>query len=138
LLDIVNGPFLQDPDYQLNADLQDANLLRRMGQAYAGMAAFEDSHPGHVSNLQYMALLEEPVAAITRLYEQLAYPVDAELGGKIEQFLARQASGGRARPRKELSDHGYTREAVESDPQINAYLHRYHVMLEHKRNTGAK
>lgn len=138
LLDIVNGPFLQDPDYQLNRDLQDANLLRRMGQSYAGMAAFEDSHPERVINLQYVALLDNPVAEVTRLYEQTPCAADAGLASRIEQFLGRQASGGRARPRKELSGHGYTRQAVESDSQIEAYLRRYHVMLESTRNTGSK
>ncbi len=138
LLDIVNGPFLQDPDYQLHRDLQDSNLLRRMGQAYAGMSVFADSHPDHVINLQYVALLDDPVGEVTRLYKQAFYPLDANLGDKIGQFLGRQKSGGRARPRKQLSDHGYTRQAVESDPQISTYLGRYHVMLERTRNTGAK
>ena len=138
LLDIVNGPFLRDPDYLLNRDLQDAKLLRRMGMSYAGMTAFEDSHPDRVINLQYLALVDEPAAELTRFFEQAAYAKDADLEDRVEEFLGRQKSGGRAEPRKELSDHGYTREAVECDPQIEAYLRRYHVRSERTRNTGTK
>lgn len=47
-----------------------------------------------------------------------------------------QKRGGRAQPRQEMSDHGYTRRQVESDPSLASYLQRYQVVLEPTRHTG--
>ena len=136
LLDIVNGPFLEDPDYQAKLNQDESYCLNRMGEAYGSMARFETAHPERVLNMQYVDLLNTPVDEIRRVYRELHYPPDAEIGLKIQEFLARQKAGGRTKPRQQMTAHGYTRESVESDPALVSYLKRYKVVLEPARNTG--
>ena len=136
LLDIVNGPFLKDPDYQAKLNQRESFCLKRMGAAYGNMAAFEAAHPERVLNMQYVDLLNTPVDEICRVYRELDYPSDTEMEQKIPDFLARQKAGGRTKPRQQMTAHGYTRETVESDPALASYLKRYKVVLESSRNTG--
>jgi hypothetical protein len=136
LLDIVNGPFLTDQNYQAKLNQDEAFCLKRMGKAYAKMAEFEAAHPQQVRNIQYVDLLKSPVDEIVSVYRELDFAPDVGLPQKIQEFLARQKAGGRARPRQEMTAHGYTREQVESDPVLASYLKRYEVVLEPTRNTG--
>lgn len=137
LLDIVNGPFLRDPDYQAKLNQGESFCLNRMGRVYREMADFETAHPDRVLNMQYVDLLSEPVKEIDRIYREAKFELDPALGKKIEGFLAHQQAGGRARPRGQLSDHGYTRQTVENNSALRSYLQRYKVVLEPSRNTGA-
>jgi hypothetical protein len=136
LIDIVNGPFLTDQNYQEKMDLQQSLCLKRMGQVYTKMAEFENSQPERVGNIQYVDLLNAPVEEIARVYRAAGLQSDTALEQKIQEFLARQKAGGRARPRQQMSDHGYTRQQVENNPDLHSYLQRYKVMLEQNRNTG--
>jgi hypothetical protein len=81
-------------------------------------------------------MLKTPVEEVSRVYQQAGFPPDPTLEQNIQSFLAQQRSGGRARPRDQMSNHGYTREKVEHDPALASYLERYKVVLEEKRNTG--
>jgi hypothetical protein len=136
LLDIVNGPFLKDQNYQAKLNQDESFCLKRMGKAYAKMAEFEAAHPQQVRNIQYVDLLKSPVDEIVSVYRELDFVPDVGLPQKIQEFLARQKAGGRARPRQEMTAHGYTREQVESDPALASYLKHYEVVLEPTRNTG--
>ena len=136
LLDIVNGPFLRDPNYLAELNTDTGFCLQRMGHAYTGLAEFEAAHPGRVNNLEYADLLYSPTAEITRIFDALAYPADKTIGDKIDDFLGQQKAGGRASPRQHFSDHGYTREKVEGDPLVAAYIKKYQVTIEDNRNTG--
>ena len=136
LVDIVNGPFLKTQDYQLKLDRDNSRCLNRMGGVYNHMAQFESAHADLVMNLQYVSLLDEPVEEITRIYKQSDHDADPALAGKIRDFLKQQQSGGRAKPRQQIVDHGYTRKRVESHPDLADYLQRYRVLLEPTRNTG--
>jgi hypothetical protein len=136
LVDIVNGPFLADQNYQEKMDYEQSLCLKRMGQVYTRMAEFENSHPERVGNIQYVDLLNVPVEEIARVFREADFQPDTALEQKIQEFLARQKAGGRARPRQQMSDHGYTRQQVENNPDLHSYLQRYKVMLEQNRNTG--
>ena len=136
LLDIVNAPFLANQSYQAQLNQQESYCLKRMGRAYAKMAAFESAFPERVLNMQYVDMLKTPVEEISRVYQQMGFAPDPTLEQNIQSFLAQQRSGGRARPRDQMSNHGYTREKVEHDPALASYLERYKVVLEEKRNTG--
>ena len=137
LVDIVNGPFLKDRDYQAKLNQEESFCLKRMGKSYAKMAEFEIAHPERVLNIQYVDLLNASVEEIGRVYREAGFLSDAALEQKIQEFLALQKAGGRARPRQEISNHGYTRQNVENDPALVSYLQRYQVVLESTRNTGA-
>jgi hypothetical protein len=137
LLDIVNGPFLADQGYQARLNHEESFCLKRMGRVYARMAEFESAHPERVLNIQYVELLTNPVAEIGRIYRAGGFPSDASLAQKIQGFLAQQKAGGRAHPRQQISEHGYTRQQVEGEPDLAAYLQRYKVLLEPSRNTGS-
>ena len=136
LLDIVNGPFVTNRDYQANLNLEESFCLNRMGRVYTRMAEFEVAHPERVLNMQYVDLLNAPVEEIARVYREAGLQSDAALEQEIQEFLTRQKKGGRAQPRQQISDHGYTRQKVENDPALHAYLQRYNVVLEPNRNTG--
>jgi hypothetical protein len=136
LLDIVNGPFLADRDYQLQLDTRESHCLKRMRRVYASMASFESAHPTRVLNMSYVDLLNSPADEIDGVYRAAGYAPDARQGEKIREFLAQQKAGRRTQPHQQIADHGYTREQVEGDPEVAAYLQRYKVVLEHTRNTG--
>ena len=138
LLDIVNGPFLRDPNYLAELDIDTGFCLQRMGRSYAAMARYEKAHPDRVINLEYADLLKSPVEEVTRMFKTVAYPVDTTIGDRVNAFLGQQKAGGRAPPRQNFSDHGYSREKVESDPLVAAYIKNYQVMIEANRNTGVK
>lgn len=136
LLDIVNGPFLTDRNYQARLNQDESFCLKRMGLAYTRMAEFEMAHPERVLNIQYVDMLNAPVEEIARIYSHAGLQSDAALARKIEEFLTRQRKGGRAKPRQQMADHGFSRERVENEPAVHAYLQRYKVILEPNRNTG--
>lgn len=138
LLDIVNGPFLCDPSYLAELDTDSGYCLQRMGRAYAGLAEFEVAHPERVNNLEYADLLRAPTAEIKRVFNAVDYPTDTKIGEKIDAFIEQQKAGGRAPPRKHFSDHGYTREKVQGDPLVAAYIKNYRVTVEDNRNTGVE
>ncbi|MEH6583408.1 MAG: sulfotransferase [Halioglobus sp.] len=138
LLDIVNGPLMANSNYLEVLDREASCNLERMGKVYAKMSAFESRHPERVLNLQYVNLLNNPGEEVSRVFSEAKLPEDPELNDKVHTFLEQQKSGGRAMPRQSMSDHGYTREQVESHPLLATYLQHYQVMREESRNTGAQ
>lgn len=137
LINIVDGPFLEDADYIAGLEREESHCLRRMGDYYANLEQFEDARPDAVCNVQYLGLLDDPAAAISSVFRQLAYPPDARLQTKVASFLERQKAGARVKPRQRLFDTGYSREDVEGDPRIAHYLQRYELAAETTRQTGA-
>ncbi|MBT4518786.1 MAG: sulfotransferase [Halieaceae bacterium] len=127
LINIVNGPFLQDSGYMAKREQQGSRSLERMAILFRHMEQFEVDHPGRVTNVHYQALLDSPVAQVSGLFRQLNCPVDDELEFKIENFLSHQKAGGRARPRDELDDFGYRRQDLLGNPPIAHYLLHYGV-----------
>ncbi len=137
LIDVVDGPFLEDRAYLARLERDEHRCMRRMGRRFEHLEAFEAVHPDRVLNVQYADLLTSPVETITRLFGHTRYRADRELPASIEAFLAAQRAGHRARPRGEMLDYGYTRALVEQYPPIAHYLQRYGVPVEEKRQTGA-
>ncbi len=137
LIDIVNGPFLTDQNYQTKLNQEESFLLNRMGQVYTKMTAFELAHPARVQNIQYVDLLNAPVEEVSRVYTEAGIQSDTAMKQKVLGFLAQQRAGGRARPPQQLSEHGYTRHSVENDSALASYLQRYKVVMEPSRKTGA-
>lgn len=136
LIDIVDGPFLQDRAYLLDCEINDQRNMQRMGQLFENLEAFETAHPDRVTNVQYADLLATPESEMSRLFAQTRHKEDENLATHIEQFLQQQKAGSRARPRTKMIDYGYTRERVENYPPIARYLQRYRVTVEEKRQTG--
>jgi hypothetical protein len=58
------------------------------------------------------------------------------MANNIDRFLARQHSGGRASPRKQMTDFGYSREAMMREEKIARYVSHYKIPEEMTRNTG--
>jgi hypothetical protein len=137
LVEVVDGPFLKDRAYLQDLEEQQHRSLKRMGQLFDNLEAFEKSHPERVINAQYADLLASPVEEITRLFSQTSQKPDQDLPNRIEKFLAVQRAGSRARPRSRMMDFGYNREQVENYPPIAHYLQRYGVHVEERRQTGA-
>ena len=136
LIDVVDGPFLEDRAYLAEQETHQQRCLHRMGQLFANLEAFESSHPDKVINVQYADLLSAPVDEMLRLFSQTRQRGDNNFSANIEAFLAAQRAGRRARPRADMLDYGYTREQVEACPPIARYLRRYGVVLEEQRQTG--
>lgn len=136
LIDVVDGPFLRDRAYLEDCESNDQRNMRRMGQLFENLGAFETAHPDKVINVQYADLLTSPESEMSRLFAQTRHKEDDKLAARIAQFLQEQKAGGRARPRGKMIDYGYTREQVENYPPIARYLQRYRVATEEKRQTG--
>ncbi len=137
LIDVVDGPFLEDRAYLESLERAGQRSLQRMGRVFQSLEAFDREHPGRVIPVQYNELVASPAAALSALYRQTRHRVDGQLEERIESFLAAQRAGGRASPRGAMLDYGYTREQVEAYPPIAHYLGHYRVQLEAQRQTGA-
>ena len=136
LIDVVDGPFLEDRGYLAELERTESMMLSRMGRLFDSLVEFEQSQPHKVSNIHYSTLLEHPATEINRLFGELNYPQDTALDAKVSDFLARQKAGGRAKARQQLDESGYSREAVDTYPPIANYLSRYRVAIEATRQTG--
>lgn len=136
LIDIVDGPFLKDRAYLADCERNNQRSMRRMGQLFENLGAFETAHPDKVINVQYADLLATPESEMSRLFAQTRHREDEKLASRITQFLQEQKAGSRAKPRGKMIDYGYTREQVENYPPIARYLQRYRVTVEERRQTG--
>ena len=136
LIDVVDGPFLEDRSYLAELELNEQRCMQRMGRRFESLEAFELEHPERVINVQYADLLTSPVETVSGLFDRTQLRLDKDLSDRIETFLAAQRAGHRAKPRGKMLDYGYSREQVESYPAIAHYLEHYGVPVEEKRQTG--
>ncbi len=136
LIDVVDGPFLEDRGHLAELERTQGLMLKRMGRLFSSLAEFEDSQGDRVSNIQYAKLLESPAAEVSKLFDEINYPQDTELESKIASFLAQQKAGRRAKAREQLDSSAYSREDVFTFPPIASYLARYSVATEVRRQTG--
>jgi len=136
LIEIVDGPFLENRNHILELEQSDSTCLNRMGRLFNDLGAFEDAQPQKVVNSHYSRLLENPVHEIPGIFNALGIPEDLGLGDKIERYLQQQKAGGRAKARAQMSELIYTGEQVRNYPPIASYLERYGVAQETRRQTG--
>ena len=137
LIDIVNSSFLEDRDYIFRIEKEKGIMMNRMCALYDDLERFEVTHGESVHNVDYATLVDAPESEVARLYSELGRPKDSQLEQGITGYLDRQKSGGRARPRQDFLDFGYSRESVMKTPGIAHYIDRYKVTIEASRKTGA-
>lgn len=111
--------------------------LLQKAQQQTGLVALHEG-ARFLSRWELMAPTPPPETATVHVNPrrlEVMKSIDA-LRGTDLQKMHRVEAGGRAQPRQLISDHGYTRQQVESDPVLASYIQRYQVVLEPTRNTG--
>jgi hypothetical protein len=88
-----------------------------------GMATAGPLPAGQVAELQYLDLMADPVAAITRAYEELGLPMAPGLPASITAYLDQRPKGRLGAHRYSLADFGLDEEEVRADlaPYVEAF-----------------
>ena len=102
----------------------------------AALSSFTAGAPGRVTHVPYPDLVRDPTSMVARALSALGVSDDAELPGRVDQFLEAQRSGARAAPPSELPTMGYTHDDVLSDPVVADYCHTFDIEPERARLTG--
>lgn len=108
-----------------------ANLPHRLAQ----IAALTTDDPARVLHLGYPELVNDHAGATKRVSVAFA-TADDQLHDRVDAFVERQRSGGRAAPPAELPTMGYDPADVWTDPVMRAYCERFGIEPEHHRLTG--
>jgi hypothetical protein len=103
----------------------------------AGIARFDDDHPGRTVHVPYPDLARSPADTVAGVVEALALPHDPELGGRIQAFHVEQRAGRRAAPPEQLDTMGLRHDDVWSLPNVTAYCERFGIEPERERLTGS-
>ncbi len=104
----------------------------------AAISSFTAAAPERVTHVPYPDLVGQPVDTVQHALSALDVPHDAELAGRINEFLHAQHSGARAAPPSDLPTMGYTHDDVLSDPVIADYCRTFNIEAERSRLTGTQ
>jgi hypothetical protein len=131
---------IANPFFQENPLTDDGSrgrhVLAWMSQTLAAISEFSTAQPNRVAHIHYPDLLADPTATVQAVFAAIGLPLDDALDAEIAAFLSSQRSGGRAAPPEELPAMGYTEDIVRSEPNVQAYCHRFDVWSEAARLTG--
>jgi hypothetical protein len=114
----------------------DPDLVEQIAHKLATIEAFSEARPDRVSHVPYPDLVSRPIALVEGLFDSMGLPADRDLGRRIEAFLARQRTGRRVAPPRQLDERGYDHDKVLAEPRIAAYCQRFDIEPERRRLTG--
>ena len=83
---------------------------------------------GQVTEVQYLDLLDDPVATIGRAFEELGVPMSPELPDLVRDYLGRKPQNRFGVHRYTLSDYGF--DAAEVRAELAPYIDAFDVPLE--------
>jgi len=112
------------------------HVLAWMSQTLAAISDFSTAQPNRVTHLPYPDLVADPSAVAKAVFAARGLPTDDGLDAALAAFLASQRAGGRAGPPEQLPAMGYTEDTVRSEPNVQAYCHRFDVQPETERLVG--
>jgi hypothetical protein len=89
-----------------------------------------------VANVSYPELVAEPAAVVRMIYSKHGIETPAGLAVAINNYIAAQKAGKRAKPSADFDDFGIDQNALRAEPTVRAYCDRYGVEPEVQRITG--
>ncbi|TNE41606.1 MAG: sulfotransferase [Alphaproteobacteria bacterium] len=136
LVEIVDRPFLEDPNY-FRANKPIVQTFFDAGaDRLNDIAAFAKRSPERSTNIRYEDLVSHPIDVTTKVIDEAGFESDPQLETSISDFLEQQRSGRRASPKKDIHTFGYTPEMVHQNPSFKAYMEYFKVTPEITRQTG--
>jgi hypothetical protein len=78
----------------------------------AGNKAGREKYPGRVLDIQYEALVADPIKSVRQIYGRFNLPWTAEFEQAMTDYLARNPKGKHGRHRYSSADFGLTDEVI--------------------------
>jgi hypothetical protein len=138
----VLGESIIDPfcaDNPLSGDgTRHRHVVSWMKPKLSAVADFSSAAPERITHVAYPSLVHDPVTTVHRVFSEVPISIDeADLRGRIGDFLGAQRSGNRAAPPQELDTMGYDHADVLGDPVVSDYCRTFGIAPEAARLTGA-
>ncbi len=131
-----------DPFCRVNPVSDDAHRSRiglsHLHGKLPRLSEFTERDSARARHVPYSQLVRDSATTVVSLLEELGVASDPGHVTAIEEFLAAQRAGRRARPPAQLATLGYDHDSVLADPVVAAYCSRYGIEAERTRLTGAR
>lgn len=132
--DAICQAFLEAPPGPLHEDgLREQEAFGSQKMVLDALMKFAKSESAKVVDVRYADLMEDAVATLRSVYDQLQVNAPEDLEERIAGYLRAQRSGRRAAPPRSLEAFGYQADAVWRDPAVIEYCDLFGVERELSR-----